>query len=410
MGLYRKWNRSAESWDWYIDFRFQGQRIRERVGPNKTLAKSVLGKRKTEIAEGKFLERRKEIRTTLADMIALYINSYAKPSKRSWKDDERMLNGWLAYFGNVRLSEISPLKIEGYRAARKVNVSVATVNRELAVLRTMFSKAISWDKATVNPAKLVKPYKENNIRTRFLEKGEIDALLIACSEWLRPIVTVALNTGMRRGEIISLAWDDVDFMHGLIKVRDSKNRSPRFVDMSLPLIETLRVLPKNPDSPYLFLGVGEKRVSVLGRLRREFENALTLAGVLDCTFHTLRHTCASHLAMAGVDLLTIGAILGHRSGYVMTQRYAHLSNEHKAKAIRALDTLTCTTKMDTLMPPEGSGGPFSAAEAFAKSAGKDYNRHPYGQVAELADATDLKSVGRKAMRVRVPPCPRFKEN
>ena len=110
MGLYKKWNCSAESWDWYIDFRFQGQRIRERVGPNKTLAKSVLGKRKTEIAEGKFLERRKEANTTLSDMIALYLESYAKPSKRSWKDDERMLGGFLSHFGNVRLSEITSIE------------------------------------------------------------------------------------------------------------------------------------------------------------------------------------------------------------------------------------------------------------------------------------------------------------
>ncbi len=405
MSIYRKWNVSSDGWDWYIDFRFQGQRIREKVGPNKALAKSVLGKRKTEIAEGKFLERRKEASTVLADMIALYMESYAKPTKRSWKDDERMLKAFLDCFGNVRLSEITPLKIEGYRAQRKATVSVATVNRELAAIRIMFSKAVLWDKSPINPAKQVKPFKENNIRTRFLEKGEITALLAVCSEWLRPIVMVALNAGMRRGEILSLAWDDVDFSRGLIKVRDSKNRSPRFVDMSLPLIETLRGLPKHPDSPYVFLGTQGNRVSVFGRLRLEFQKALDLAGVQGCTFHTLRHTCASHLAMAGVDLLTIGEILGHRSGYVMTQRYAHLSNQHKAKAIRALDNLTSALKVDTLMPPGVPSGPLREAEAFAKSVVNGSEKLNFGQVAKLADATDLKSVGRKVMWVRVPPCP-----
>ena len=175
--------------------------------------------------------------------------------------------------------------------------------------------------------------------------------------------------------------------------------------MSLPLIETLRALPKHPDSPYLFLAAGGNRVRVYGRLRAEFEGALTRAGIQDCTFHTLRHTTASHLAMAGIDLLTIGAILGHRSGYVMTQRYAHLSSQHKAKAIRALDTLIPAVKMDTLMPPGGVDHPSDEAVTFVKSAGKENSKLPQGQVAELADATDLKSVGRKAMRVRVPPCP-----
>ena len=96
MSVYRK-QKSDGSWDWYIDYRFQGRRIRERIGPNRAQAGLVLQKRRVEIAEGRFLEKRQESNTTLGEMAELYVENHARPSKKSWRDDKRILGGFVKY-------------------------------------------------------------------------------------------------------------------------------------------------------------------------------------------------------------------------------------------------------------------------------------------------------------------------
>ena len=392
MGVFRKWNKSGQAWNYYIDYRFQGRRIRERIGPSKTLAQTVLRKRQVEIAEGRFLNKPKNSNTGLGEMIRLYMENYAKPSKRSCKDDARILKGFLRYFGNIGLSSITSLRIESYRADRKGAVKDSTINREVTVLKGFFSKAVSWGKSAENPVKKVKLFKENNTRTRFLEKGEVELLLESCSDWLRPIVITALNTGMRKGEILKLAWDDVDLENRLLRVRDSKSREARAIDMSLPLVATLKALPKNADSPYVFPDKKGNRAGLFGSIRGQFSRAVKSAGLKDFRFHDLRHTFASHLAMQGVDLFTIGAFLGHKSGYRMTQRYAHLSPRHRQKAIQALDGLTSSIEMDTPVDTwRFSQDPQSGKKPLFSEVKNDI-----GWVAERSKATVCKTVG---------PCP-----
>ncbi|MCL5671226.1 MAG: phage integrase SAM-like domain-containing protein [Acidobacteria bacterium] len=182
MGVYRKL-KSDGSWDWYIDYRFQGRRLRERIGPNKAQARTVLQKRRVEMAEGKFLEKRRESKTTLAEMAKLYLDNHAKPAKRSWKDDKRLLDGFVEYFGDIRLSEITPLTLENYRRDKKTpdkkgkKLADATLNRHMAALKTMFSKAVEWGKAASNPVKTIKLYHENNaLEGRIAEEPGIPPL------------------------------------------------------------------------------------------------------------------------------------------------------------------------------------------------------------------------------------------
>ena len=370
MGVYQKWHKSSSESVWFIDYRFEGRRLREKIGPSKTLALSVLRKRKVEIAEGKFLEKRREFQTTLAEMAALYVENYARPSKKTWDDDKRILEGFVRHFGNVRLSTITPLKLESYRADHKARLKPATLNRHIAAIKTMFSKAIEWGKATENPALKIKLYVENNARTRFLEKGEITSLLESCPEWLRRIITVAVCSGMRKAEVLGLTWDDVDFQNMVLRVRDSKNGSPRFVPMSLPVLETLRAIRKAPDSPYVFASEGG-RARLYNQVCYAFGKAVEQTKLKDVVFHTLRHSAASHMVMKGVDLSTVAVLLGHKSGTKMTERYSHLSPNHKTKAIKALDGLLSgpTVQMDTQVDKPVSEGPLAKAEAFAKIDG-----------------------------------------
>ena len=114
----------------------------------------------------------------------------------------------MSFFPEKLLHELTPLDIEKYKKERIKTVAPATVNRELACLKTIFNKAIEWGKVEQNPVRKVKLYQENNRRVRYLESDELDRLLPECADHLNPMVTTALNTGMRRGEILNLKWKD----------------------------------------------------------------------------------------------------------------------------------------------------------------------------------------------------------
>ena len=210
----------------------------------------------------------------------------------------------------------------------------ATVNRDLVVLRHMFQKARQWGKALDNPVTHQKPLRANNRRLRYLSHEEIPRLLAAADEILRPLVVVALHTGLRRGELFALTWQDVDFTHDVIRIVDSKNGERREIPMTNTLRATLQHLPRRLTSEHVFPGkTGQGLVDV----RRRFHRALWAAGIAGFVFHDLRHTFASHLVMAGVDLLTVKEFLGHKD-IKMTLRYAHLAPDYKRAAISRLDT------------------------------------------------------------------------
>ena len=336
MGVFKKGK------SWYIDYYAQGRRKRERIGPNKTQAQVVFQKRKVEIAEGKFLDVQRHQKVKFEEMVKLYIKMYSKPNKRSSWRDEISLGHLKSFFGAKCLHEVAPLDVEKYKVERLERVAPATVNRELACLKHVFNKAIEWGKAKENPARKVKLLREENRRVRYLEKEETKALLETCSPHLKPIVITALNTGMRKGEILTLKWSQVDLVHGIIYIHDTKSGKPREVYINEWLLETLLELPRHPKSPSVFC---DEKGRPYGSIRKSFETAKRKAGIENLRFHDLRHNFASHLAMAGVGTQILQDILGH-SDYRMTQRYTHLSAGHT----RAAMELFCKV-MDTIWTP-----------------------------------------------------------
>ncbi len=336
---------------YWIDYYANGCRRREMVGSSKTLAEKALMKRRIQVAEGKFLDIKKETKIRFKEFADIYAENYGK-KKRSWESTDKMyLKKLKAFFGDKYLHEITPFLVRKYHATRreqdtyrKTKPSVAYINRELACLKCMFSLAIEWEHAKDNPVKKVKFEKENNSRTRFLEKEELKALLDNCHPVLRAIVLVAVNTGMRREEIRTLKWRDVDFQRGFVTLLRTKNGEIRNVPINRTAKETLMSIPKHPGSPYIFCNSKGN----LYNFRASFMKALENAGISNFKFHDLRHTAASYLAMAGVDLNTIRDILGHKS-LSMVLRYAHLSKSHQANAVSILDK-----QMDTIWSPKVS--------------------------------------------------------
>jgi integrase len=340
MSIYKRGN------NWYIDFFFKGQRIRESIGPSRKGAETVIAKRKAEIAENKFLDKRKE-----PDPIKFYdfAKEYLQWSKANKKPGTfvreistmRRLNN---VFENHILQQLTTWQIEKWKAKRKEEVKPATVNRELSLLKHMFSKAIEWEKAKENPAKKVKLLKGEVKRVRFLMPDEIQKLLSNCADHLKPIVTVALHTGMRKGELLNLQWDQVNFDQRIISILNTKNHERRDIPMNETVKTTLKEMERK--SPYVFCnGDGGNFLNV----RRSFETALRKSGIENFRFHDLRHTFASNLVMEGVDIMTVKELMGHKD-LTMTLRYAHLAPNHKMRAINILDRIMSQNPPHSVMP------------------------------------------------------------
>ena len=328
--------------NYYIDYYVNNRRKREMIGPSKRLAETVLKKRKVEIAENKFLDIEKIEKIRFDAFADEYLELHSKLNK-SYYTDEKIVGLLKKIFSGKCLHEITSYDVEKFKSERIKEVSPATVNRAMAVLKSMFNRAIEWGKAKNNPCKAVKLFKESAPRLRFLEKEEIEKLLANCSKHLKPIVIVALNTGMRKGEILGLKWHDIDIQRNIIHLFDTKNSEKMEVPINDIVQRTLIAVPKHPDSPYIFCNTkGEPFYNV----RKSFSTTLDKSGIINFHFHDLRHTFASQLVMAGVDLNTVRELLGHKS-LEMTLRYSHLSPDHKKRAVDVL-----SRQMDTIWTPE----------------------------------------------------------
>lgn len=337
----------------YISYSQNGNRIQQAISTDRKLAEAVLQKRKVEIVEGKHLDVKKVSKVKFDEFVDEYLEVHCKPNNKSWrKSDYPNLNGLKKYFAGKYLHEITPRDIEQYRADRIKEVTKSTVNRVLNCLSSLYNRAIEWEKATDNPMSKVKLFKVPCSRLRFLEKEEIYKLLTAIDELtltnkhnqyshLKPIVIVGLFTGMRKSEILGLRWRDVDIKRNVIHLHDTKNSENREIPINKLVQSTIINVLKKPESQYVFCNSDGKPY---GNVRKSFDTALEKAGITNFRFHDLRHTFASQLVMAGVDLNTVRELLGHKS-IQMTLRYSHLSPDHKT---RAVDLLGSKIALETL--------------------------------------------------------------
>ena len=318
-----------------IDYRVKGRRIREVIGPNKRMAEQALAVRLSEIVQGRYKMARQG-RETFAEFSKAYME-HSRANKRSWDRDVTLLSNLLPFFGKRQLSDITPHLIEGYKRQRLERVKPATVNREIALLKHMYNMAMLWEKASTNPMKGVKLLREENIPERVLTAEEISKLLDACTEkYSRPIVLTALHTGMRLNEILSLKWPQVDLAQRVITVLHSKNGKVRKIPINDTLFSMFAALRGKAVSEFVFIYYKTKGPVTV--FRNAWLNALKRSGIAHARFHDLRHTFASNLVKAGVDLKTVMELLGH-STIIMTSRYAHSAPESKKAAVSVMDVV-----------------------------------------------------------------------
>lgn len=338
MGVFQK------NGTWWIDFYHQGKRIRRKVGPSKKMAEVALADVQVRKAKNDFLGVCEPKRISFRDFAAEYLEySRANKARSSYERDMTTVRKHLVpVWGEFQLSRITSKMIEDYKMRRLESVAPATLNREINTIKSLFSKALEWEYIRDSPAKPVKWLKTSRGSMRFLSSEEADLFLEASKQCknssFHAIVTVALHTGMRRGEILRLMWQDVDFRRGKINVvsregAHTKNYDSRSLPMSRTVRDLLKRHPRHLRSPYVFCNTkGEPFKEV----DTSFATALKKSGVAHFRFHDLRHTFASRLVMKGVDIRTVQELLGHKD-LRMTMRYAHLAPDHMRRAVEILD-------------------------------------------------------------------------
>ncbi len=240
------------------------------------------------------------------------------------------------FFGGKLVSAISPQEVERFLMERSKKVSAATVRKEGGVLKRFLSYARKKKWIDTNPAADVSLPKAPAGRLRYLHPGEFQALLEHCPPAIRPIVKIAAYTGMRRSEILSLRWLDVDFISRQINLRQSKNGEGRTVylnDLAVEVFRSVRLDTKTKPEHLVFVLDGAPE-----ELSMAFVRACRKGGIADFRFHDLRHTHASWLRQNGTQLDVIAKQLGHKD-LRMTTRYAHLGATQVRDAVNSLDAI-----------------------------------------------------------------------
>ncbi len=334
-GIYEDHKGSNIWWIQYFDA--QHKRHREKAG-RREAAINLLAIRRSAKLEGRKLPSPRQailFRTLCADALE---HSRAENAAKSTHELELKIEAFLPVFGDRVAEEITKQEIVRWLTenteTRKWKPS--SCNRWQAAFSLIFRVGIDNEKIAKNPAAGIKRKTENNDKVRFLSDDEERALLKETDPKFRPHLLLSIHTGIRMSEQYSLKWAQVDFERRQLYLLKTKNGNPRDVPLNgtaLAALGELRAASKvdsvfpNAESP-----------------RGWFLSAVERAELKDYTWHCNRHTFASRLVMAGVDLHTVGELLGHRTAQ-MTKRYAHLSVNHKQAAVERISG--CASALET---------------------------------------------------------------
>lgn len=317
-------------------------------------AEMQLFRMKQAVKEGKLPETVKIVNHTFEELAENY-KAWVTGRQASASVKKYVIDHLIKRFGPLHLRRFNTALVEqlqtdlmakGFKENSKKGMVAGGHNKVLNILRHMFSKAVEWEMVeaeTLQRVRKVKLFREDK-RLRFLSIEEAQGLVSVCDDHLRPIVVTALNSGMRKGEIFKLQWSKVDLQHGFVLLGKTKNGERREIPINDSLKAVFQRLPRRIVEkkgqkelvPYVFHD--PKTLKPYTDLKRSFATALERAGITDFHFHDLRHTFASQLIMAGVDLVAVKELLGHKD-IKMTLRYAHLAPAHKRRAVNVLDAI-----------------------------------------------------------------------
>jgi integrase len=330
---------------WRYAFTIRGVRYRASIPEARTKyeAEQAEIEAKKEVFEGKY--GRPSGGRGVVDFVERVYKPWARDNKRSWKNEEYCLPTITEWFGGKTFAQVSPLLLEKFKKhLRESNTNKGTkfspryVNYFLESLFRIFSLAVEHKEISSddNPCRKVKKLSLDNRRVRYLLDEEEPRLLAACEgtlEYLRPMVIVAVGTGMRRGDQLTLKKDRVDFQKGVIWVPNSKTGKFYDVPMNQEVREImLRLVRQNPESEFVF--VNRKTGKPYVEIKKGFAEVCKHAGIRDLHWHDLRHTFGTRMAEAGHGEATIADLMGHADRKT-TGRYTHGTEAAKRAAVEA---------------------------------------------------------------------------
>ena len=314
------------------------------------------------------IERQQTLRVFYEERYAPFLFAERKSGEKMAR---QIKSQFVAEWGDKPLMDITPWLIATWRKEKLKTVKPASANRSFMYLKALLNKAVEWGVIDTNPISNVKQLKEDSkASVRYLAKEEERSLRMAlddrehkrkaarvrmiswCNErhkvspleiakdryfdYLKPMVILALNTGLRRGELFELTVSDIDLAQRVMTIHGVKTKSgtTRHIPLNNESATVLgRWIKDMPAESLVF--PNPKSGKKLDNIKKSWSNLLEGANISSFRFHDLRHTFASKLVMNGVDLYTVKELLGH-STIELTQRYAHLSQDHKLESVESL--------------------------------------------------------------------------
>jgi integrase len=308
---------------WRVKIRRAGLLAQTRTFDNRTQAQQWARSVESEIDKGIVVDRRTAQRLSLSEVLERYRREVT-PTKRGSADENLRLKAMAQRpFARIRMSALTSSHLATYRDERLRVVSGATVNREFGLLSHAIDTARrEWDVyLPTNPCTLVRRPPQGRPRSRRLQGDEEQRLLAACRDarniWLAHFVALAIETGMRRGELLAVQWSNVDLERRIAFLPVTKNGESRGVPLSSRAIAILRGLPASSNGRVF----GELTADAL---KHSFKRAVRRAGIKGLRLHDLRHEATSRFFEKGLNVMEVASVTGHKT-LQMLKRYTHLS-------------------------------------------------------------------------------------
>lgn len=306
---------------WQARVRRQGHPDEVRTFTSRQDAERWARSVETEIDRGSFVSTSEAQKYTFADLIDRYLREVLRGNKHEKVHTFRFKAMARSALGRVNLAALSPSLVAKYRDERLLEVSAASVIRELANISAIINHGRKeWGISVTNPVPLVRKPAAPQGRTRMVTDEEL-ARLVAVLEpvghrsvWMKPLVLLALETAMRRGELLALRWRDINFAARTATLHETKNGERRIVPLSSSAVQILRDMPRDISGyviPMTGFAVSKAWTTATGR-----------AGLADVHFHDLRHTAITRMAEKLPNVIELAAVSGHKS-LRMLQRYYH---------------------------------------------------------------------------------------
>lgn len=355
-----------EKGKWCYSFICNGRRVRKVVGLSKQEAEAVACEARNKIKREGFGIKGDAGTVYFEDFAREFVakQKFVRPNTR--RSHLTCLNAVLKsdLFQGKRLGDITTEAIAKYHAERGESWMVSA-NRELGFLKLIFKRALEWGKVSRNPAAIVKKFPEPKNRLRFLTDDEADRLLLAASPRLAPFLTILLTTAMRPHEVFALHWahdsweTENDLEVSVVSIEKkvifipgalAKNHKDREVPLSKELLALFKALPRDPASTKVF---------PWNSVPKSFRTAVKAARLKGVDLYTLKHTAASRMIRAGVDLVTVTELIGH-ADVKTTMIYCHSSVDTKREAVEKLSRI--------YVPGKGSSDAPDKSETPAKNS------------------------------------------